>query len=86
MHFINHNLLLHIINYLSYQSFEMNLGPRYNEVVSLPPQTLAALFYLPLKMPLAVDESLGHIVSSCKLFSVQPWLQAQIVSAVLPYA
>lgn len=40
---------------------------------------LLLFFYLLLKMPLAVDES--PVFSSCKLFTVQPWLQAQGVSA-----
>ena len=37
-------------------------------------------FYLPL----AVDESLGHISISFKLLTVQPWLQARGVSAPFP--
>lgn len=51
------------------------LGPRYSKVVSLPPQRLTALFfYLPLKMPLAVDESPSHFfffhAVNCSLFSL----------------
>lgn len=53
------------------------LGP--SEVT--PPQPLAAPFDLPLKMPLAVDES--RIFSRFKLFTVQPWLRAQGVSSVV---
>lgn len=57
-----------------------SLGLGYIEVVCLPPQPLADLFYLPL----AVDESLGHISISFKLLTVQPWLQARGVSAPFP--
>lgn len=53
-----------------------DLGP--SEVS--PPQPFTASFYLPLKMPLAVDESL--VFFSFKLFTVRPWLQAQGVWSV----